>query len=803
MTRGRALGRLFAFIFLAAAGALALGPGVAERALSRHIAALGARVDLQVTPLSLGAEITSFELSRGGFEVVCRNGNARLETRSLLGDPSVRTLRFESCTVSESASEDTPPISAQPSAESRTELAAALDSLSGLPDVHRLEIASLDVDAVRVVLTLSDLSGEISGGEVTFDAHGSMRDPIDASFGLVVRATADAVTVAATGHLESRGVAVRDPTIEARRDGSIAWNHVDVVTPIGRVSADSIVRTAEGTVSIVDAHVDLDAAPTPSHARLVFARSRMIHPRRAEFAPEGLARRAISYLPSATAVVDRVRTSLDAVPLRIEAEGTSLDGLPSCDTLTLDDLLLDRATLITSGRCDDTAFSVAITADMMSGSATGVPASRVIPGAVGTLDVQIDPVRVPNGVTADVGLILHGLGIQHDAVSSEPVALDGSVEVSLTMPADQRVGTSALSLTGRLGAVPIDMTLTVEPDGESWTLHAEGGVTEDTGCDAMWQAVPQGLIPSLRNANVSLSGAAAPRLRATYVVGDPDSFDMRREGFIGDCVVESIDLPFDPTTLLADDYIHTVTDHVSAPLQVGPGTWGYATLDELPAYVPALMHLSEEIAFFDNPGFSMMLMRRAVRMNLRESRYVYGGSTVSQQLVKNLFFGREKTLARKFEEAIVVWAMERVVSKERILELYLNCVEFAPDMYGITAAARHYFDKRPGELTPLEAAFLAALKPAPSRGERHRARGHSPDTGWWHERLLVLLQRLVEHGPYIDQDEVDYYSPYIVAFPTSEHAGEVGVEPRPRPKWAIDESFTEARVRLGHGPLGD
>ena len=161
---------------------------------------------------------------------------------------------------------------------------------------------------------------------------------------------------------------------------------------------------------------------------------------------------------------------------------------------------------------------------------------------------------------------------------------------------------------------------------------------------------------------------------------------------MGDCEIVRIGAPYDPQVLNRDRYVKRVTEGVTEPLEVGPATAGYVPLEALPSYVAAAMYLSEEIAFFDNPGFSETLMRRALRMNIRGGRYVYGGSTVSQQLVKNLFFDRRKTLSRKLEEAIVVWRMERVVPKLRILELYLNCIEFGPDVYGIDAAARHYFE---------------------------------------------------------------------------------------------------------------
>src|SRR5699024_8910844 len=119
---------------------------------------------------------------------------------------------------------------------------------------------------------------------------------------------------------------------------------------------------------------------------------------------------------------------------------------------------------------------------------------------------------------------------------------------------------------------------------------------------------------------------------------------------------------------------------------VGPGTDAYAQIDTLPPYLPALMYLSEEIDFYTNHAVSIGLINRGIRHSLPRKRFAYGGSTVTQQLVKNLFFSRTKILTRKFQEAIVAWAMTDALSKDRILELYLNCIEFGPNLYGIVRA---------------------------------------------------------------------------------------------------------------------
>ena len=97
----------------------------------------------------------------------------------------------------------------------------------------------------------------------------------------------------------------------------------------------------------------------------------------------------------------------------------------------------------------------------------------------------------------------------------------------------------------------------------------------------------------------------------------------------------------------------------------------------------AAAYLTEEIMFPQNRAIDPGLIRRALRMNLKQKRFVYGGSTVTQQLVKNLFLTRRKTLARKDQEILIAKRIPQTVSRDRVLALYLNCIEFGKDLFGI------------------------------------------------------------------------------------------------------------------------
>jgi monofunctional biosynthetic peptidoglycan transglycosylase len=124
---------------------------------------------------------------------------------------------------------------------------------------------------------------------------------------------------------------------------------------------------------------------------------------------------------------------------------------------------------------------------------------------------------------------------------------------------------------------------------------------------------------------------------------------------------------------------------------------------------------AEDMEFFSHNGFSTAEMRAALRKAWQERDSPRGASTITQQLAKNLWLSPSRTPLRKLREAVLTWQLERDLSKQRILELYLNVVEFGPGIYGVGAAARHYFDKQPSRLSEHESAQLAASLPRPSR----------------------------------------------------------------------------------------
>ncbi|WP_038342006.1 monofunctional biosynthetic peptidoglycan transglycosylase [Acinetobacter sp. A47] len=128
----------------------------------------------------------------------------------------------------------------------------------------------------------------------------------------------------------------------------------------------------------------------------------------------------------------------------------------------------------------------------------------------------------------------------------------------------------------------------------------------------------------------------------------------------------------------------------------------------------------EDAKFVQHHGFDWAGIQFALERNSKKGELVAGGSTVSQQLAKNLFLYNKRSFIRKGQEAVATWMMERMWSKRRILEVYMNSVEFGQNIYGVEAAAQFYYGKSSKSLTREQAAFLAALLPNPKYYQDNR-----------------------------------------------------------------------------------
>lgn len=194
-------------------------------------------------------------------------------------------------------------------------------------------------------------------------------------------------------------------------------------------------------------------------------------------------------------------------------------------------------------------------------------------------------------------------------------------------------------------------------------------------------------------------------------------------------------------------------------------------------YVAKAIIIAEDDHFWSHEGFDYEAIQKAIEKNLKAKKFKAGGSTISQQLAKNLYLSPSKNPVRKLREAVITWRLEREISKKRILEIYLNVVEWGDGVFGIEAAARHHFGKSASELGPMEAARLAAVLPNPRRLDA------SGEQKYVNRRAEVIYNIMVKRGivvPEFEEINAEQTEPVVEAA-TARSDEPVQTEQTPQP----------------------
>ena len=163
----------------------------------------------------------------------------------------------------------------------------------------------------------------------------------------------------------------------------------------------------------------------------------------------------------------------------------------------------------------------------------------------------------------------------------------------------------------------------------------------------------------------------------------------------------------------ASNFIRRYRDQQPTRADWPPLRWQRVTIGQIPRHLIRAVIVAEDARFYQHDGVDLEALKEAMKTNLSRKRMAYGGSTISQQTVKNLFLSPSRNPLRKWHELLLTLGMERNLSKRRILELYLNVAEFGRGVYGVGAAARHYWEVPLAALTPRESIELAATLPSP------------------------------------------------------------------------------------------
>lgn len=192
-------------------------------------------------------------------------------------------------------------------------------------------------------------------------------------------------------------------------------------------------------------------------------------------------------------------------------------------------------------------------------------------------------------------------------------------------------------------------------------------------------------------------------------------------------------IKFDPSTsAFMDDQLELMQD--KNPKASLKHKW--VPYKKISANLKRALIAAEDAKFVDHEGFDWEGIQKAYEKNRQRGKIVAGGSTISQQLAKNLFLSTKRTPWRKGEEIIITLMLEAVMDKQRIFEIYLNVIEWGNGVFGAEAAARHYFGVSAAQLSPEQAARLAAMVPNPRYYDRHR------QASGMLRKTLIILDRM-------------------------------------------------------------
>ncbi len=202
------------------------------------------------------------------------------------------------------------------------------------------------------------------------------------------------------------------------------------------------------------------------------------------------------------------------------------------------------------------------------------------------------------------------------------------------------------------------------------------------------------------------------------------------------------------------------------PIFIGDSNPNYTPLTEIAPYLQKCVLTSEDPSFFNHRGFINEAFKQSIAKNIKTKKFSRGASTISMQLIKNVFLTREKTMSRKLEEILLVYILEnnRIVSKERMLEVYFNIIEWGPNIYGIGEASHFYFQKNPADLTLKECLFLATIIPKP-KGFMYRFDSVNQLKSFAYQQDVFLTRLMLRRNLINPSDTIGQNSPLIISGP--------------------------------------
>lgn len=371
-----------------------------------------------------------------------------------------------------------------------------------------------------------------------------------------------------------------------------------------------------------------------------------------------------------------------------------------------------------------------------------------------TIFTKMDAIRYRNKeLKIEGSWAVSNLRLEHAAVADTTLVVKNA-----SIDAEMHVGRNWISIdsasTGKLKDITFHpyIKYTLPPE-KAYELVL---FSENMDAQAFFDSFPPGLFGTLEGMKVK--GNLSYRLDFSLNDSIPDSVKfnsgLKQENF------EIVRFGKTDFGKITGTFVHTPHSdgEALASFRVGPSNPDYVPYEQIPDYLKDAINMAEDGDFFGHLGFNEEAFRKSIALNYKTREFKRGGSTISMQLVKNVFLDREKTIARKLEELMIVWLIEheRLVSKQRMFEVYLNVIEWGPDLYGIGPAARFYFAKAPADLSLSESIYLASIIPSPGNFAWHwNGDGTIRSSRHWYYQLIRDL--MLKRGQLSEAEAADYF----------------------------------------------
>ena len=450
-------------------------------------------------------------------------------------------------------------------------------------------------------------------------------------------------------------------------------------------------------------------------------------------------------------IADGANLVLDGVAARVERGGETLSFGPSRLLLSREKETVRVSLTPSAVEAGVTPLALSLTLPLEPGPvhvvAKGGPVSLsslgVRAGQLGLRDLQQASLAVDGAadfsedletVELEGRLAVHALSLQRSELSAEPVgpwSFDAALKARARLDGNELVVAKS---EAHFGDVRAELSGRIATG--SGLRQVEGRLRVPlSGCQSVLDAMPHGLLPLVHG--LRLSGSFGIDFQVRYDSSAP------KDTHVGLSVQNECRVREVPQELSAHRFEHPFTREVKAPdgspvnVDSGPGTPSWVSIDDMSKHLETAILICEDSRFHAHAGFDFHALEDAIKDDLKQGRFARGASTVSMQLAKNLYLGKEKTLGRKLQEALFTMLLEQQLDKRRILELYLNVVELGPGLYGVGDAAQYYFATPARALTLGQSLYLATLLPNPTFSR------FGPD-GKLNASWLAYLHRLME-----------------------------------------------------------